>query len=58
MSLSGGLFFVPNSGNAIFTDSALNSGMDNKEAIGMLVGLVVFGAVISGAILIAVIVVL
>jgi len=30
----------------------------NKEAIGMLVGLVVFGAVISGAILIAVIVVL
>ena len=32
--------------------------MDNKETIGMLVGLVVFGAVISGAILIAVIVVL
>ena len=51
-------FFVPNSGKAIFTDSALNSGMDNEEAIGMLVGLVVFGAVISGAILIAVIVVL
>ena len=49
---------MPNSGNAIFTDSALNSGMDNKEAIGMLVGLVVFGAVIFGAILIAVIVVL
>jgi len=33
-------------------------GMDNKEAIGMLVGLLAFGAVISAAILIAVIVVL
>jgi hypothetical protein len=32
--------------------------MDNEEAIGMLVGLVAFGAVISGAILIAVIMVL
>jgi len=32
--------------------------MDNEEAIGMLVGLVVFGAVIFGAILIAVIAVL
>ena len=32
--------------------------MDNKEAIGMLIGLLAFGTMISGAILIALIIVL
>ena len=31
-SLGGGLFFVPNSGNAIFTDSALNSENEQRRS--------------------------